>query len=96
LSAVIQGLLNESWTAQEQWNTLAIHFRCLDVTSQFELCMQLFAEKLKDPDDTPRYISTFEGTRCRFAEMSIVVTDDEMVFLILHGLLLTPEWVIFK
>ncbi|KAG2753430.1 hypothetical protein P692DRAFT_20641698, partial [Suillus brevipes Sb2] len=96
LSAVVQGLLSETWTAREQWNTLATHFGRLDVTSQFELRAQLFAEKLKDPDDAPRYISVFENARRRFAEMAVLVTDDEMVFLLLHGLPLTPEWLIFK
>lgn len=96
LSAIIQGLLSENWTAREQWNTLATHFGRLDVTSQFKLRAQLFAEKLKDPDDAPRYISTFENARRRFAEMAVVVTKDEMVFLLLHGLPLSPEWLIFK
>lgn len=81
LSAVVQGLLNEAWTAREQWTTLATHYAHLDVTSQFELRAQLFGEKLKDADDSSRYISTFENARCRFAEMAVTVTEDEMVFL---------------
>ncbi|KAG2346977.1 hypothetical protein BDR05DRAFT_996779 [Suillus weaverae] len=64
--------------------------------SQFELHAQLFAEKLKDPDNTPRYISVFRNARCRFVEMAVVVTEDEMVFLLLHGLVHTPDWLIFK
>ncbi|KAG0694979.1 hypothetical protein DFH29DRAFT_880322 [Suillus ampliporus] len=80
LSAVVQGLLNETWTAREQWNTLATHFGHLDITSNFELRVQLFAEKLKDPDDAPQYISAFKNTRHHFTEMFIVVTDDEMLY----------------
>ncbi|KAG1862091.1 hypothetical protein DFJ58DRAFT_623579, partial [Suillus subalutaceus] len=83
LSGVVQGLLSETLMAREQWTTLATHYAHLDVTSQFELCVQLFAEKLKDADNTSRYISTFENARCRFAEMA---------FLLLHGLPTTPEW----
>ncbi|KAG1792608.1 uncharacterized protein HD556DRAFT_1309156 [Suillus plorans] len=37
LSAVIQGLLDESSTAQEQWDILAMNFGHLDMSSQFEL-----------------------------------------------------------
>jgi hypothetical protein len=33
LSVIIQGLLSETWMAREQWNMLATHFACLDVTS---------------------------------------------------------------
>ncbi|KAG1830943.1 hypothetical protein DFJ58DRAFT_736829 [Suillus subalutaceus] len=73
-----------------------MHFGCLDMSSQFELQAQLFAEKLKDTDDVSRYISVFEHARRRFAEMAITFTDGEAVFLLLQGLPQTPEWIIFK
>ncbi|KAG2754167.1 hypothetical protein P692DRAFT_20721155, partial [Suillus brevipes Sb2] len=96
LSAVVQGLLNEASTARQQWDVLAMHFGRLDISSQFELRAQLFAEKLKDADDVSRYISVFEHARRRFAEMAITFTDGEAVFLLLQGLPQTPEWIIFK
>lgn len=33
LSPVVQNMLNQSLSAQEQWEVLAQHFLCLDVTS---------------------------------------------------------------
>lgn len=96
LSPVVQGLLSESSTAREQWDTLAQHFGRLDMSSQFELCAQLFAEKLKDADDVSCYISVFKHARRHFAEMAITFTDDEAVFLLLLGLPEMPEWIIFK
>ncbi|KAG1800683.1 uncharacterized protein BJ212DRAFT_1218920, partial [Suillus subaureus] len=96
LSLVVQGLLDKSSTAHDQWNTLAMHFACLDMSLQFELCAQLFAEKLKDADNVSCYISVFEHARWCFTEMAITFTDDKAVFLLLQGLPQTPEWIIFK
>ncbi|KAG2055890.1 hypothetical protein BDR06DRAFT_1006377 [Suillus hirtellus] len=83
-------------TAKEQWTTLTTHYAHLNISSQFELHAQLFVEKLKDVDDTSHYISTFKNVRRHFAEIGVIVTEDEMVFLLLHGLPSTPEWIIFK
>jgi hypothetical protein len=63
LSPVVQNMLDESLSAQEQWEVLAQHFSRLDVTSQFELRLQLFAEKLKDAEDTPHYLGVLENGR---------------------------------
>ncbi|KAG2739441.1 hypothetical protein P692DRAFT_20647796, partial [Suillus brevipes Sb2] len=85
-------LLDEALTARQQWKTLAEHFGRLDVTSQFELREQLFNEKLKDVDDASRYIGVFKSGRQRFAEMGVTVTEDEAIFLLLHGLPKTTDW----
>ncbi|KAG2058763.1 hypothetical protein BDR06DRAFT_1003940 [Suillus hirtellus] len=66
------------------------------MSSQFELQAQLFAKKLKDADNVSCYISVFKNMRRWFAEMAIVFTDGEAVFLLLQGLLQTLEWMIFK
>ncbi|KAG1853666.1 hypothetical protein F4604DRAFT_1933076 [Suillus subluteus] len=94
--AQTKGIIYESSTARQQWDVLAMHFGWLDISSQFELRAQLFAEKLKDADDVSCYISVFEHARRCFAEMAITFTDGEAVFLLLQGLLQTPEWIIFK
>ncbi|KAG2348102.1 hypothetical protein BDR05DRAFT_996390 [Suillus weaverae] len=94
--AATPGLLNEASTTRQQWDILAMHFGHLDMSSQFELQAQLFAEKLKDADDISHYISIFEHARQCFAKMAIMFTDGEAVFLLLQGLLQTPEWIIFK
>lgn len=96
LSAVVQSLLDESLPARQQWEALANHFGRLDVTSQFELREQLFNEKLKDPDDASRYIGVFEHGRRRFAEMGVTFTEDEAIFLLLHGLPKSTEWLVYK
>ncbi|KAG2069387.1 hypothetical protein BDR04DRAFT_1021635, partial [Suillus decipiens] len=61
LSPVMQNMLNKSLSAQEQWEVLAQHFSHLDITSQFELCSQLFTEKLKDAEDAPHYLGVLEN-----------------------------------
>lgn len=96
ISPVVQSLLGESLTARQQWDTLSKHFGRLDMTSQFELRDQLFNEKLKDADDASRYIGVFENGRRRFAEMGVVVTEDETIYLLLHGLPKTTEWLVFR
>ncbi|KAG2739542.1 hypothetical protein P692DRAFT_20881716, partial [Suillus brevipes Sb2] len=69
-----------------------------DAQAKGIICRKLSAvvQGLLNPDDAPRYISVFENARRRFAEMAVLVTDDKMVFLLLHRLPLTPEWLIFK
>lgn len=98
LSPVVQTLLDEALTARQQpeWESLAKHFGRLDVTSQFELREQLFNEKLKDADDASRYIGVFENGCRRFAEMGVTVTKDEAIFLLLHGLPKTTDWLVYK
>ncbi|KAG2755132.1 hypothetical protein P692DRAFT_20705819, partial [Suillus brevipes Sb2] len=61
LSPIVQNILGEKLTARQQWDTLSKRFARLDITSQFELRTQLFAEKLKDADDAPRYLGVFEN-----------------------------------
>jgi hypothetical protein len=94
----VQTLLDEALTARQQpeWESLAKHFGRLDVTSQFELREQLFNEKLKDADDASRYIGVFENGCRRFAEMGVTVTKDEAIFLLLHGLPKTTDWLVYK
>lgn len=96
LSPVIQTLLDEALTARQQWESLAKHFSRLDITSQFELREQLFNEKLKDAEDASRYIGVFENGCRRFAEMGVTVTKDEAIFLLLHGLPKTTDWLVYK
>lgn len=96
LSPVVQTLLDEALTARQQWESLAKHFGRLDVTSQFELREQLFNEKLKDAEDASRYIEVFKNGRRRFAEMGVTVTEDEAIFLLLHGLPKTTDWLVYK
>ncbi|KAG2340505.1 hypothetical protein BDR05DRAFT_950396 [Suillus weaverae] len=89
-------IYRESLTARQQWDILSKHFGHLDMTSQFELWDQLFNEKLKDADDASRYIGVFENGRRCFAEMGVVVTEDETIYLLLHGLPKTTEWLVFR
>ncbi|KAG2742394.1 hypothetical protein P692DRAFT_20707802, partial [Suillus brevipes Sb2] len=96
LSPVVQILLDKALTARQQWKTLAEHFGRLDVTSQFELQEQLFNEKLKDVDDASRYIGVFKSRCQQFAEMGVTVTEDEAIFLLLHGLPKTTDWLVYK
>ncbi|KAG2053852.1 hypothetical protein BDR06DRAFT_859880, partial [Suillus hirtellus] len=92
LSPIVQNMLGEKLMARQQWDALLKHFGRLDVTSQFELCDQLFSERLKDAEDASRYISVFENGRRRFAEMGIAFMDSEAVWMLLHGLPETPQW----
>ncbi|KAG2048201.1 hypothetical protein BDR06DRAFT_862463, partial [Suillus hirtellus] len=95
LSPIIQNMLGEKLMARQQWDALLKCFGRLDVTSQFELRDQLFLERLKDAEDASRYISVFENGRRRFTEMGIAFMDSEAVWMLLHGLLETPQWVVF-
>ncbi|KIK32891.1 hypothetical protein CY34DRAFT_100585, partial [Suillus luteus UH-Slu-Lm8-n1] len=85
-------MLGEKVTARHQWQFLHKRFACLDVTSQFELRDQLFSERLKDAEDASRYLSVFENGRRRFAEMGVTFTDEESIWMLLHGLPDTPQW----
>lgn len=96
LSPIVQNMLGEKLTARLQWDALLKRFGRLDVTSQFELRDQLFSEQLKDAEDASRYISVFENGRRRFAEMGISFTNSEAVWMLLHGLPETPQWVVFR
>lgn len=96
LSPIVQNILDEGLSAREQWEMLAKRFARLNVTSQYELCLQLFTEKLKDTEDAARYLGVFEHGRRRFAEMRITFTDKEAIFMLLNGLPDTPQWVIFR
>jgi len=96
LSPVVQNMLNEDFSAREQWEMLAKRFARLDVTSQFELRTQLFTERLKDADDASRYLGVFENGRRRFAEMGVTFTDEEAIWMFLHGLPDTPQWVVYR
>ncbi|KAG2108534.1 hypothetical protein DEU56DRAFT_750098 [Suillus clintonianus] len=96
LSPVVQSILGEKLTARQQWELLTKRFARLDVTSQYELRSQLFSERLKDPDDAPRYLGVFENGRRRFAEMGVTFMDGESIFMLLSGLPETPQWVVFR
>jgi hypothetical protein len=96
LSPVVQNILGEKLTARQQWETLSKHFSHLDVTSQFDLRTQLLDERLKDADDAPRYLDIFKNGRRRFAEMGLTFTDEEAIWMFLHGLPDTPQWVVFR
>ncbi|KAG2747613.1 hypothetical protein P692DRAFT_201806426 [Suillus brevipes Sb2] len=85
LSPVIQNMLDEALSAHEQWDVLVQRFSHLDITSQFELRLQLFSEKLKDAEDAPWYLG-----------MGVVFTDEEAIFMLLNGLSETPQWIIFR
>ncbi|KAG2050954.1 hypothetical protein BDR06DRAFT_1010893 [Suillus hirtellus] len=52
--------------------------------------------KCFDAEDASRYISVFKNGRRRFAEMGIAFTDSEAVWMLLHGLLEIPQWVVFR
>ncbi|KAG2129253.1 uncharacterized protein EDB93DRAFT_1256315 [Suillus bovinus] len=60
-SPIVQNMLGEELTACQQWNALEKLFGRLDVTSQFELCDQLFSERLKDTEDALQYLSIFKN-----------------------------------
>lgn len=96
LSPVVQNMLGEKLTAHQQWEMLTKHFAWLDVTSQFELHTQLFSECLKDAEDASRYLGVFENGRRCFAEMGVTFTDEESIWMLLNGLLETPQWVVFR
>jgi hypothetical protein len=96
LSPVVQNMLDEALSAREQWDVLAQRFSRLDVTSQFELHSQLFSERLKDAEDAPRYLGVLENGQRRFAEMGVVFTDKEAIFMLLNGFPETPQWIIFR
>jgi hypothetical protein len=95
ISPVIQNILGERLMARQQWEVLLKCFACLDVTSQYKLCSQLFSERLKDPEDTACYLRVFKHACRRFAEMSVTFTDEESIFMLLNGLPDTPQWVVF-
>lgn len=95
LSPVVQNILDESLSAHEQWDVLAQCFSRLDITSQFELRSQLFSERLKDAEDAPCYLGVLENGRRRFAEMGVVFTDEEAIFMLLNGLPNSPQWIVF-
>jgi hypothetical protein len=94
LSLIIQNMLGEKVTAQQQWQVLHKRFTHLDVTSQFELHDQLFSERIKDADGASRYLSVFKNGRHWFVEMGVIFTD-EAVWMLLHGLPDTPQWVVY-
>ncbi|KIK49405.1 hypothetical protein CY34DRAFT_33781, partial [Suillus luteus UH-Slu-Lm8-n1] len=80
----------------KQWDMLLKRFARLDVTLQYELCSQLFTERLKDTEDAARYLGVFENGRRCFAEMRITFMDEEAIFMLLNGLPDTPQWVVFR
>ncbi|KAG2756191.1 hypothetical protein P692DRAFT_20716027, partial [Suillus brevipes Sb2] len=84
-------ILGEKLTPHQQYEMLIKCFACLNVTSQFELCTQLFSEWLKDAEDTSRYLSIFENGHQCFAEMGMTFTDEESIWMLLIGLTDTPQ-----
>lgn len=96
LSSIIQNMFGEKLMAHQQWDTLSKHFGRLDVIFQFELHDQLFSERLKDTENASQYISVFKNGRHRFAEMEIAFTNSEAIWMFLHGLPETPQWVMFQ
>lgn len=96
LSPVIQNMLGEKITARQQWDILHQRFARLDITSRFELRNQLFSEKLKDAADALRYLSVFENGRRRFVEMGVSLSDEEAIWMLLHGLPDTLQWVVYR
>jgi len=95
MSPVVFALLPEDLSAREQWKLLAEHFGRTDITSHFELRSKLLSVQLKDANNSSRYLSEFVKARHRFAEMGAMFTDDEAIFLLLHGLPKTPDWNVF-
>jgi hypothetical protein len=55
----------------------------------------LFAERLKDAEDAPRYLRVLENGRWHFAEMAVVFTDEEAIFMLINGLPEMPQWIMF-
>ena len=82
--------------ACEQWEILSQHYAQNDLLSQYELHAQIRSEKLKDADDTSRYLRVFEDACCRFIQMGVKYSNDESIFNLLQGLLAGVEWEIFK
>ncbi|KAG2070387.1 hypothetical protein BDR04DRAFT_985437, partial [Suillus decipiens] len=70
----------------EQWEVLAQCFSHLNVTSQFKLCSQLFTKKLKHTEDASCYLGVLKNGHQCFAEMGIIFTDEEAIFMLLNGL----------
>ncbi|KAG2043704.1 hypothetical protein BDR03DRAFT_1004957 [Suillus americanus] len=56
---------------------------------------ELFSKRLKDADHAARYLGVFKNGRCRFAEMGISMIEEEAIFMFLHRLPDTPQWVVF-
>ncbi|KAG1834039.1 hypothetical protein DFJ58DRAFT_847685 [Suillus subalutaceus] len=96
LSPIVQNILDEGLLARDQWEMLVKRFAHLDMTLQYELCSQLFMEKLKDAEDATRYLGVFKNGCRRFAEMQIAFMDEEAIFMLLNGLPDTPQWVVFR
>ena len=96
ISTVVANQLNENQTACEQWDILSEHYLWNDILSQYKLRARVRSEKLKDTDDTSRYLGIFEDARRRFIQMGITYSNDEAIFDLLQGLPDGVEWQIFK
>ena len=86
ISSVVASLLDETQSACQQWELLAQFYSHTNILSQYELCIQVCLEKLKDVDDATQYISVFEDACRRFIQMGITYTTEESVFDLIHGL----------
>ncbi|KAG2750373.1 hypothetical protein P692DRAFT_20847626 [Suillus brevipes Sb2] len=86
LSLIIQNMLREKVTVQQQWQVLHKRFARLNITSQMSC----------DANDASWYLSVFKNGRCWFVEMGVTFTDEEAVWMLLHGLPDTPQWVVYR
>ena len=64
--------------------------------SQYELRSRICSEKLKDADDVARYLGVFKDTRCRFIQVGVSYSNDQLIFDLLQGLPEAIKWQIFK
>ncbi|KAG1819398.1 hypothetical protein DFJ58DRAFT_739428 [Suillus subalutaceus] len=83
-------MLGEKMTAREQCEILRKCFACLNITSLIELRTQLLSEQLKDAEDASRYLSVFENGRRHFAEMGVIFTDEEAIWIRSSTSTITP------
>ncbi|KAI9464894.1 hypothetical protein HD554DRAFT_2026197 [Boletus coccyginus] len=72
ISMVITSQLSDSQSAREQWSILFQHYARNDLMSQYELRSRIRLEKLKDADDTARYLGVFEDAQRQFIQQSLI------------------------
>ncbi|KIK74966.1 hypothetical protein PAXRUDRAFT_174232, partial [Paxillus rubicundulus Ve08.2h10] len=87
---------NQVMMARAIWELIGCHYGQKDLSTQFILCKQLAALRIKDASDASRYVGKHLSLCCRLLEMGANFSEEESVFQLLTGLPLSSEWRMFK
>lgn len=95
VSQIVGNLLNEANTTCQHWEVIEQHYSWNNILSQYELCMTICSEKIKDVEDITRYIGVFEEACHCFIQMGVTYPTEESISNLLQGLPNSVEWEIF-